>query len=455
MSTSLTPRVQAAAYTRVHEANARARRAATTLRALDRSAKDKVLTALADALLHRAQEVFRANATDLAALPVEPAGLARLSITRPRLRELAYGLLTVAAAPDPIGEVLRESRQRSGMQLQQIRVPIGVVAVLVENQPEALVRAAALMLKSGNALLLHDHREGVAHTEATLVRIIREVLETHGVPADAVQLLPGDGRASIRHLLNSGGELDLIISLCARGVPRQWVAESSVPVAAIGPGNCHVYVDAAADLALAARIVLESKIPHAELSHAAEKLLVHTDVAALFVPALYTALRDRHVEVCGDERVIALVPDCPAAGEGDWRAEYQSLKLACAVVDSCADAISHINRYGSAHTEAVVTTDPAVARMFAARVDAATIVVNTPTTFGQTSANPLDPELAYSTRRLHPRGPLKLTEFTTTKWLAWPADQGFSPLAAPAAGPSGPSIPNPRPRHQATAPRQP
>jgi glutamate-5-semialdehyde dehydrogenase len=424
--------VQAAAYVSVHDANRRARAAAGQLRTLPRSIKDKALTALAEALIGYRAELLAANRADLASGQHSDARQDRLALTERRLESLADSLLATAAAPDPLGEVLRGSRQRSGVQLSQVRVPIGVVAVLYEDDPSVIVRATALLLKAGNALLLDSYRSEVPHTEDALVRVVRDVLETHGVPADAARLLPSKGRATMRHLLTSNREVDLVIPLLARGVPPQLMAEASVPVAEVGPGNCHVYVDAAADLDQATEVVLASKVNHQTLSNSAETVLVHAAVADRFVPSLIAALREHRVTVRGDARVVALTRTyglgCGEATETDWHADFRGPELACAVVDSLGAAIAHIERHGTGHTETVVTADQDVATAFTARVDAATITVNTPTTFAHAAANPIAPELAYSTYRLHPRGPLDLSELTTTKWVAWPARQAFSPL---------------------------
>lgn len=475
--------MQASRWTQVREITARARQAGEELRELDRATKDKVLTALADTLIQRRTEILDANGADLHVdrdpsrdpdrgpgpdterrRAGAPPDLDARKLTRQRLEDLAYGLLTTAAVPDPIGEVVRSRRQRNGVQMHQVRVPIGVVAVLHEGQPATVVRAAGLLIKTGNALVLQDCLGGAGRSNSTLVRIVREVLQTHGVPPDAVQLVPGGRRseikASVRHLLTSGGEVDLLVPLLSRGVPPQLRAEANVPVVQIGAGNCHVYVDAAADQELAMRVVLDSKVGHESRSRAAEKVLVHADIAERFVPTLHARLREHGVTLHADRRIAALAPGSIPVTEQDWRREYRSPDLVVAVVDSLAEATAHIARYGTGHTEAVVTGDAAVARAFTARVDAATVTVNAPTTFAHAAVNPIDPELGYSTQRLHPRGPLNLAEFTTTKWVAWPARHEFTPLAVPpehAAHHDRPApIPAPRPQPPASrGPRPP
>lgn len=438
MPSSWTPRLQAQAYNEVHDATARARAAVVELRVLDRSAKDKALAVLAESLIHRYDEILEANSADIheaRRAGVDDEAVDRLTLSEERVESLAYGLHTIAALPDPVGETVRGSRQRGGVELRQVRVPIGVVAVVFESQPAFVIQAAGLLLKTGNALLLHNAGGLAPRTDAALVRIVQGALATESVPPDSVQLLPPKNRAYLRHLATSRGEVDLVVPLMARGMPNQVLAEANVPVLQIGIGNCHIYIDATADAGRAIQVVLDSKIEFAAQSHSVETVLVHAAIAARFVPALCAALRQHGVSMQGDERFAAMVPDCALAEESEWRKEHGTLGLMGAVVDTMGDAVQHIATYGSGHTEGLVTGDMSVARSFTAQVDAATITVNTPTTFAQTAGNPLDPELAFSTQRLRPRGPLTLTEFTSTKWLVWQASEEFDPPAPPS--PSG------------------
>lgn len=422
--------MQARAHAQVQGAARTAREAATTLRQLDRARKDKVLRALAEMLLHWAVEILEANEADLAAAPVPYELPPHLIVTESWLEELAYGLRMVAAAPDPVGEVIRSNRQRSGMQLCQLRVPIGVVAVLFED-PAIMVRSAAMLLKTGNAAVLHHLGSVVPRTETILMTILREVLETHGIPVDSAQLLCDPYRSTTRFLLRAHGGIDLVVPVLARPIPAQMRTETTVPILDIGTGNCHVYVDASADLALALRIVVDSKLPFAGVPRAAEQVLVHADVAETFIPRLTQVLSERGVGVHVDDRTSRYAPAAAIADAASWRSGYGTLDLGCAVVDSVVEAVAHINRYGNGHTEAVVTSDMDVAQRFSAGVDAAMVTVNAPTTFPHANANPMDPELAFSTHRLAPRGPLRLNEFTTTKWLAWPVELEFvSPAEA-------------------------
>jgi glutamate-5-semialdehyde dehydrogenase len=314
------------------------------------------------------------------------------------------------------------------MQLCQVRVPIGVLALLFED-PMMLLRSAAMLLKTGNAALLHHLRSEVPLTEAILMTILREVLETHGVPVDAAQLLCDDYRSTTRYLLDAHGEVDLVIPILSRPIAPQLRAESTVPIADIGAGNCHVYIDAAADMTLAIDVVLDSKIPFTTLPRAAEQVLVHVDIAEAFIPRLTDALAAHEIHMHVDDKTAHYAPAASMADSSSWRSGYGTLDLGCAVVDSVTDAVAHINRYGSGHTEAVVTSDVGVAHRFSAGVDAGMVTVNAATTFAHANANPMDPELAFSTYRLAPRGPLKLREFTTTKWLAWPVELELTAIA--------------------------
>nr|WP_281172611.1 glutamate-5-semialdehyde dehydrogenase [Pseudonocardia spinosispora] len=431
MSSSWTPRLQSQSHEHVAEGTRRARAATDSLRSLQRPEKDAALHALAAALLAHSHDILEANALDVAAARdqgvIKPR-VDRLTLTQDVLETLAYGLQTVAALPDPVGEVIRGSRQRTGVEVCQIRVPIGVVAVLHEGQPSIIVQALGQLLKTGNAVLLFDAHESSTHTDKALVRVLRDALKNTEVLPDAIQLVSGHQRAVIRSLIITKGAVDLVIPLLQNGIPAQLLPEAAVPIVHIGSGNCHIYVDAAADLELATRVVLDSKVGHAALSHAVETVLVHADVAEEFIPKLHAALQEHGVTVHADERFAALAPGVTEATEHDWDSDYRTMHLAAAVVDSSRDAIAHIARHGTGHTECVISADMDLARAFAAQVDAATVAVNTPTTFSQSATNLMDPELAFSTQRLRPRGPLGMSDFTTTKWLAWPSAQNFNHL---------------------------
>jgi len=405
----------------VHSAARRARVAAGALAQLRRAEKDQALLAMADALRAQVEAILAANAEDVRA--GQAAGMTsalvdRLTLTEQRLEAIAGGLTKVAALPDPVGEVIRGSTLANGLALRQVRVPMGVIGMVYEARPNVTVDAAGLALKSGNAALLRGSSSAV-HTNTVLVEVMREALTELGLPADAVQLLPCQDRASVHHLITARGLVDLVIPRGGAGLISSVVLGATVPTVETGIGNCHVYVDAAADLDVAERLVINSKVRRPSVCNSAETLLVHADVAERFVPSIAAALRVAGVTVHGDERFVALAPGTVPATDEDWDTEYLSLDIAAAVVDSLDDAIAHIAEHGSQHTEAIVTTDLAAANAFTARVDAAAVVVNASTGFTDGEEFGMGAEIGISTQKLHARGPMALTELTTTKWIVW------------------------------------
>jgi glutamate-5-semialdehyde dehydrogenase len=405
----------------VHAAARRARVAAGHLALLRRAEKDRALLALADALRAHVEPILAANAEDVRA--GQEAGMAsalvdRLTLTEARVEAIAGGLAKVASLPDPVGEVVRGSTLANGLELRQLRVPMGVVGMVYEARPNVTVDAAGLALKSGNAALLRGS-SSARHTNTVLVDVLRESLTESGLPADAVQLLPCTDRASVHHLITARGLVDLVIPRGGAGLISSVVLGATVPTVETGIGNCHVYVDASADLDVAERIVLNSKVRRPSVCNSAETVLVHKDVAERFVPAVAASLRLAGVTVHGDERFVALAPGTAPATAEDWDTEYLSLDIAAAVVDSLEDALAHIAEHGSQHTEAIVTTDLAAANAFTARVDAAAVIVNASTGFTDGEEFGMGAEIGISTQKLHARGPMGLAELTTTKWVVW------------------------------------
>ncbi|MBO0840317.1 MAG: glutamate-5-semialdehyde dehydrogenase, partial [Sciscionella sp.] len=336
-----------------------------------------------------------------------------------RIGGIADGLRKVAALPDPVGEVVRGGVLANGLRLSQVRVPMGVIGMVYEARPNVTVDATGLALKAGNAALLRGS-SSAAHSNAALVRIMRDALAGVGIPADAVQLLPADDRASVRHLITARGLIDLVIPRGGAGLINAVVAEATVPTVETGVGNCHVYVDAAADLDVAERIVLNAKTRRPSVCNAAETVLVHADIAAEFVPRLASALHDAGVTVHADETFASYAgahPKTVAAQEEDWNTEYLSLDIAATVVPSLDAAIEHIAVYSSGHTEAIVTTDVRAADAFTARVDAAAVMVNASTAFTDGEQFGMGAEIGISTQKLHARGPMALPELTSTKWV--------------------------------------
>jgi glutamate-5-semialdehyde dehydrogenase len=402
----------------VLEAARRARTASHPLAVTSRAAKDAALLAMADALVAHTDEVLAANAEDVLAAEQRgtPAAMVdRLRLDVPRVAGMAAGLREVAALPDPVGEVLRGSTLANGLELRQVRVPFGVVGIIYEARPNVTADAAGICLKSGNAVLLRGSSSARRSNEA-IVAVLRDAAAGAGLPADAVQLVPGEGHDAAKVLMQARGLVDVLIPRGGAGLIRSVVTESQVPVIETGVGNCHVYVDAAADLDMALAIVLNAKTHRPSVCNAAESLLVHADVAEAFLPRVLAALAEAGVTVHGDERVAAH-PGVVPATEEDWETEYLSLDLSAAVVDSLDDAVAHIRRWSSGHTEAIVTGSLEASRRFTAEVDAAAVVVNASTRFTDGGEFGFGAEIGISTQKLHARGPMGLPEMTSSKYV--------------------------------------
>jgi glutamate-5-semialdehyde dehydrogenase len=394
----------------------RAREAARVLRTLPSDTKDAALAAMADALLERADEVLAANATDVDAAAADgtpEALLDRLRLDRPRLTAVAEALRQLIALPDPVGDVVRGSTLPNGLQLRQVRVPLGVVGIVYEARPNVTVDAAGLCLKSGNAALLRGSAS--AHrTNTALVAVLTDAAEKAGLPAGSIALLPAD-RASVGELLGARGLVDVVIPRGGASLIQRVVREATVPVIETGVGNCHVYVDASADPATAEAIVLNAKTSRVSVCNAAETLLVHRDVA--YLPRLLSALADAGVTLHGDERARAAHDAVLPATDEDWATEYLSLDMAVRVVDDLPGALDHIDRWGSGHSEAIVADSAAAIAAFTAGVDAAAVLVNASTRFTDGGEFGFGAEIGISTQKLHARGPLGLPELTSTTYV--------------------------------------
>ncbi|NEC11414.1 glutamate-5-semialdehyde dehydrogenase [Streptomyces sp. SID8014] len=404
-------------------AGRRAQEAAAGLATLPRAVKDDALRAVADALEARTAEIVAANAGDVRR--AEGAGTAasvvdRLTLTADRVRAIAADVRHVVTLPDPVGEVVRGSTLPNGIDLRQVRVPLGVVGIVYEARPNVTVDAAALCLKSGNAVLLRGS-SSAKESNTALVAVLRDAVAAAGLPADAVQLVPGDTHDSVRELMRARGLVDVLIPRGGAALIRRTVEESTVPVIETGTGNCHVYVDADADLDTAVDILVNAKAQRPSVCNSAETVLVHRDIAAAFLPRALDALAEAEVTVHGDARVRALAEDTKAtvveATDEDWATEYLSYDLAAAVVDSLDDAVAHIRRWSSGHTEAIITTSQAAARRFTQRVDSTTVAVNASTRFTDGGAFGFGAEIGISTQKLHARGPMGLPELTSTKYV--------------------------------------
>jgi glutamate-5-semialdehyde dehydrogenase len=399
----------------------RARAAARVLRTLPTDVKDGALSAMADALVERTDEVLAANALDVEAAAADgtPASvLDRLRLDAGRVAGVAAALRELVALPDPVGDVVRGSRLPNGLQLRQVRVPFGVVGIVYEARPNVTVDAAGLCLKSGNAALLRGSASAFG-TNTALVAVLSEAGQKAGLPEGSVELLPAD-RASVGELLSARGHVDLVIPRGGASLIQRVVREAQVPVIETGVGNCHVYVDASADAAMAEAIVLNSKTHRVSVCNAAETLLVHRDVP--FLPRLLSALADAGVTLHGDPAVVELAARAahgavvPATDE-DWGTEYLSMDMAVRVVDDLPTALEHIARWGSGHSEAIVADSATAIAAFTAGVDAAAVLVNASTRFTDGGEFGFGAEIGISTQKLHARGPLGLPELTSTTYV--------------------------------------
>jgi glutamate-5-semialdehyde dehydrogenase len=398
----------------------RARTAAAVLATATRAEKDAALRAMADALVARTGEILTANEADLAA-GMTTALLDRLTLTDARVVAMAGGLRQIAGLPDPVGEVVRGSTLANGLELRQVRVPMGVVGIVYEARPNVTADAAGLCLKSGNAVLLRGSSSAY-RSNAAIVAVLRTAVAEVGLPQDVVQLVDASSRESVKELMRARGLVDVLIPRGGAALIKSVVEESTVPVIETGIGNCHVYVDADADLDMALRILLNAKTSRPSVCNAAESLLVHEAVAAPFLALALPALREAGVTVHGSPAVVALdravqpATVQPATDE-DYAAEYLSLDLSAAVVASLDEAVAHIARFGSGHSEAIVTRSQAAAREFVARVDAAAVLVNASTRFTDGEEFGFGAEIGISTQKLHARGPMGLPELTSTKYV--------------------------------------
>ncbi len=396
----------------------RAREASHPLALATRAQKDRALLAMAERLVAAHDDLLSANEQDV--LRAESAGVGanivdRLRLTGERLAAMAAGLREVAALPDPVGEVVRGSTLANGLELRQVRVPFGVVGMIYEGRPNVTADAAGICLKSGNAVLLRGS-SSARSSNAAIVAVLREAVLEGDLPADVVQLVPGTSHESVRVLMRARGLVDVLIPRGGAGLIRSVVEESTVPVIETGVGNCHVYVDRAADLDKALAIVLNSKTHRTSVCNAAESLLVHADLAETFVPRVVAALQEAGVTIHGDA-AFAAHPGVVPATEEDFGQEYLSLDISAAVVADLEGAVRHIRRHSSQHTDAIVTEDQRAARVFTASVDSAAVLVNASTRFTDGGEFGFGAEIGISTQKLHARGPMGLPEMTSTKYV--------------------------------------
>jgi glutamate-5-semialdehyde dehydrogenase len=407
--------------TSVADICAAAKRASRVLATLDSGIKDAALEAIATALIERTQEILDANANDLEAgreAGLTPALMDRLALDAGRVAAIAGQVREIAALGDPVGEVVDGGRLPNGLDFRKVRVPLGVIAVVYEARPNVTIDAAALCLKSGNAIVLRGSSTA-AHSNAVLAAVAIEGAGAAGLPEGSLALVAGGGREELEQLATQAGVVDLIIPRGGEGLKAALKGVATVPVIYAASGNCHVYVDATADLDEGLAITLNAKTQRPSVCNAAETLLVHEAAAPEFLPRALRALSGAGVELRGDERVRALAGEVRVgvATDEDWATEYHALTLAVGVVDCTDEAIDHINRYGSGHSDAIVTRDTVSARAFELGVDSACVYVNASTRFTDGAEFGMGAEIGNSTQKLHARGPIGLRELCTFKYL--------------------------------------
>ena len=402
---------------------AEAKRASRALAQLDAGAKDAALLAMADALGERAGEILEANTRDMEAGADGDLGAAlldRLALTPTRLAGMADDVRKIAALPDPVGEVIEGHRLPNGLDLRKLRVPLGVVAVVYEARPNVTIDCSALCLKSGNAIVLRGSSIA-AYSNAVLTSVAAEAVAAAGLPLGSVSQVAGGGREELAELATASESVDLIIPRGGEGLKKALSAVATVPVIYAAAGNCHVYVDASADLDAARAITLNAKLQRPGTCNSAETLLVHRDAAPAFLPQAIADLRAAGVELRVDGRARSLAGEAADAlldaSEEDYATEFLALTLAIRVVDSADEAIEHVNRHGSGHSEAIVTSSTEAARAFTGGVDAACVYVNASTRFTDGGQFGLGAEIGNSTQKLHARGPIGLRELCTYKYV--------------------------------------
>ncbi len=394
----------------------RAQAAADQVALLSTATKNQALVAMADALEAHHQEVITANKEDLAnAVDMPKKFTDRLMVDQQRITDMANGLRAIANLADPTARIDRGWINADGLQILQRRVPLGVIGIIFEARPNVTVDATGLTFKSGNAVILRGGKEAI-RTNTTLANVLRAALEKQGLPADAVQLIEDTSHELAQEMMNLTDYIDVLIPRGGRGLIQRVVKTATVPVIETGAGNCHVYIDKDADLQMATDITVNAKVQRPSVCNAAEKLLIHQDVAAKYLPAIAQALIDHGVQLRGDTRARAIVPQMQAASDEDWDTEYNDLIMAVKVVDSLDDAIHHINRHSTHHSEVIITDNIERGRAFQQRINSACVYVNASTRFTDGGVFGFGAEIGISTQKLHARGPMGLDQLTTIKY---------------------------------------
>ena len=398
-----------------------AKEAAYRMASVSTDLKNKALLAMAEAMCRETEYLLKENTVDIenGRKNGMKAGLIdRLTLTDERIHAMAEGLRQVAALPDPVGEMVEQTRRPNGLRIGKVRVPSGVIGIIYEARPNVTADAAALCIKAGNAVILRGGKEA-AYSNRAIMQVMQKAAYAAGLPEGCMHLVEDTTRESATALMRLNQYVDVIIPRGGAGLIRAVVENATVPAIETGTGNCHVYVDASADLEMAKQIVINAKTQRPSVCNAEEKLLVHQSVAETFLPGMIQALTEKGVEIIGDETVCAVYPKAIPATEEDWAEEYLDLKIGIKVVASIEDAIAHINRYNSRHSEAIVTESYTNAQRFLDEVDAAAVYVNASTRFTDGFEFGFGAEIGISTQKIHARGPMGLRELTTSKYVIY------------------------------------
>ena len=406
-------------YELVKTKAAAAKKAAAKLAVTSTAVKNKALLAMAQALLDKQEEILVANAVDMehaAAKGMKSSMLDRLKLTAARIEGMADGLRQVAALPDPVGNVLDGKTLANGLQITKVRVPLGVIGIIYEARPNVTADAAGLCLKSGNAVVLKGGSEAMESNKA-VAGILSEAATAAGMPEGAIQFIDTSDRQAVQDLIHLNGLVDVVIPRGGAGLIKMVVMNATVPVIETGAGVCHTYVDASADVEMAVKIAYNAKVQRPSVCNAMETLLVHKDAAAKFMPAMLAKYAEAGVEIRGDEGVQSFDKAVVPVTEEDWATEYGDLRLSVKIVDSIEEAMEHIARFGTGHSECIVTNDYSQAQLFQKTVDAAAVYVNASTRFTDGNEFGFGAEIGISTQKLHARGPMALPELTSIKYL--------------------------------------
>lgn len=394
----------------------RAQIAANKLALMNTATKNKALLQLADDLIKNKNQIIAANQQDLAAATQMPTKFTdRLMVNSQRIADMANGLRTIADLNDPTSQIDKGWITKDGLQLLQRRVPLGVIGIIFEARPNVTVDATGLTFKSGNAVILRGGKEAI-QTNTALVKILRESLQSQHLPVDAVQLITATSHAIADEMMNLTNYIDVLIPRGGRALIQRVVTTATVPVIETGAGNCHIYIDKDADLTIATNITVNAKVQRPSVCNAAEKLLIHRDIAAEFLPVIAKALMEHGVQLRGDEMACQLVSTIRPVTEEDWETEYNDLIMAVKIVDSLDDAINHINHHSTHHSESIITNNITRGRYFQQAINSACVYVNASTRFTDGGEFGFGAEIGISTQKLHARGPMGLQQLTTIKY---------------------------------------